>query len=1065
MEAADEAAAAALAYRKNRRVLVTGIVSETTRTWALPDGTFQAEMHAAPMRTRDESGAWVDVDLTLEPKPDGSVGPKAHARGITLSGGRPEGSETLVALGRGAQRSTLGWRGRLPQPSLDGPKATYAEVKPGVDLVVEVGRNGYQYFLIIKTPAAAAGLDRIEMPWDSGESTTARGAGDSITDRTEGPLVVSKAYMWDARMSPQTGEPEVIAEVAVSTEPAAGGGTDLVLTPDAGFLADPELIYPVTVDPRVEIEPAFDAYIQNTIPNADKSGETDLRLGRVVDPDEGCSSACVARSFLSFHNLAGYRGSQVITAELLLWNFHSYSCTAASWQSWTVGYVTTSARWGDQPAWQQHDGTSNGTKGYNSGCADGWVSISAKKTFQSTFSSTSSTTANVGLRASSESGNAGWKKFRSSEASWGTPYVKVLYNRKPNPPDTLKIDSCYTACLSPAVVRSGTPQLSARPTDPDGGTLRLEFEVYDNAKTTLRARSGTAVTGVTSGNARPWRVVPLSGSTLPDGTYHWRARGCDAHICGDESAWFTFTVDTADVSLPAVAGSPYLEKSTGTWNGGPGQPGTFTLGPGGATNVAEYAYSVNGGDVVTVPAGAAQGQLLTANQQTVTTGLTGFVAGTNSNLFHSSGGHDAAGSVRVNPNTTGDSNGALGDTFAAIGGDSGLQLGMQPGKRYWITGWIQVPDTSGLNPTGSLGEQRGLRIAGNYRVGSAYTTVVSAKATVTNTWQRLSLVLSVPTGATDAFIRLYNGHPTGSGKPVYWDDLSVREVIGTAAEEQITPVKDGLNVLSVQSRNSAGTTSDPKIYQFLVRPSTGSWHWSLDERTGPTAASVPAGRPVTFSATGATWSTPGKVGESAVTLDGAGALTTTDPVLDTTAAAGFTVAAWVRLPAPQPVPEDPEPDPEPEPEPEPVGWQTVLSQDGATTSMFRLGYRDDLDHTGDGVIDPAWCFGLRSADSDSSGSVEACTTDYTAPGDWVSLVGVYDKPTNKIRLYVSANEPFNGATAEANYTGDWSATGSFAIGQARQSAAASDRWSGDIDHVYAVQRVWAEWEIFQHASQ
>ncbi|MFD1322241.1 hypothetical protein ACFQ4H_14180 [Micromonospora sonneratiae] len=144
LSAADEASAMALAYRTRKPVAVTGLTSETALTWALPDGTFKSELHVGPERTRDEAGAWVAVDPMLERKSDGSVAPKAHPRGLWLSGARGAGSDDLVTLGRGDERATLGWRGALPEPVLDGTKATYPEVKPGVDLVIDAGRTGFQ---------------------------------------------------------------------------------------------------------------------------------------------------------------------------------------------------------------------------------------------------------------------------------------------------------------------------------------------------------------------------------------------------------------------------------------------------------------------------------------------------------------------------------------------------------------------------------------------------------------------------------------------------------------------------------------------------------------------------------------------------------------------------------------------------------------------------------------------------------------------------------------------------------------------------------------------------------
>lgn len=64
-----------------------------------------------------------------------------------------------------------------------------------------------------------------------------------------------------------------------------------------------------------------------------------------------------------------------------------------------------------------------------------------------------------------------------------------------------------------------------------------------------------------------------------------------------------------------------------------------------------------------------------------------------------------------------------------------------------------------------------------YRVGGVYTEVPSAVASFVDGWQQLSVDLAVPAGATEAFIRLYNGYPGGTGKKVYWDNLSLRELV------------------------------------------------------------------------------------------------------------------------------------------------------------------------------------------------------------------------------------------------------------------------------------------------
>jgi len=76
----------------------------------------------------------------------------------------------------------------------------------------------------------------------------------------------------------------------------------------------------------------------------------------------------------------------------------------------------------------------------------------------------------------------------------------------------------------------------------------------------------------------------------------------------------------------------------------------------------------------------------------------------------------------------------------------------------------------------------------------------------------------------------------------------------------------------------------------------------------------------------------------------------------------------------------------------------------------------------------------------------------------VSLVGVYDRPTNQIRLYVNGSANFGGAQATEAYHGGWSATGAFVMGRA-WAGAATEGWVGDIDHVHAAQRAWTDQEI------
>jgi hypothetical protein len=66
----------------------------------------------------------------------------------------------LAALGTGPDAVTVGWRGKLPAPVLSGTIATYVDALPGVDVLVEAVRTGFEYSLRVKDRAALAGVAR-----------------------------------------------------------------------------------------------------------------------------------------------------------------------------------------------------------------------------------------------------------------------------------------------------------------------------------------------------------------------------------------------------------------------------------------------------------------------------------------------------------------------------------------------------------------------------------------------------------------------------------------------------------------------------------------------------------------------------------------------------------------------------------------------------------------------------------------------------------------------------------------------------------------------------------------
>ncbi|WP_461712310.1 hypothetical protein [Streptomyces sp. DSM 41013] len=140
------------AQESGQRVEVTGERTERTTIFANPDGsTFTLEESAVPVRVQaSPDGDWTAPDATLEKRPDGTVAPKGAAVQMTLSGGGEAGP--LARIEDEGRSLALDWPGELPAPSLDGSRAVYAEVLPGVDLQVTVTPESFQPIFVVKTP-------------------------------------------------------------------------------------------------------------------------------------------------------------------------------------------------------------------------------------------------------------------------------------------------------------------------------------------------------------------------------------------------------------------------------------------------------------------------------------------------------------------------------------------------------------------------------------------------------------------------------------------------------------------------------------------------------------------------------------------------------------------------------------------------------------------------------------------------------------------------------------------------------------------------------------------------
>ncbi|MHB9858309.1 DNRLRE domain-containing protein [Streptomyces sp. YIM S03343] len=557
----------------------TEIVSErtdSTTTWANADGTTTIEAYTGPIRVKQPDSSWHPIDTTLVAE-KGVVRPKTAAADIAFSAGGSE--QPLAEVSRGSRTLGLDWPGKLPEPRLEGPTAVYPDAVEGGDLVVTALKEGFSHSIVLherpdgpvsyRLPVSADGLTLHET--DDDRLRWSDSSGHTVATA---PLPV----MWGSGEERVSGEPEDLAAIDVTVERDTDTGDQvLVLNPDAEFLADPDLKYPVTIDPTDSLfGPVTDTWIQYDDYLTSQRGSTELKAGTYNGSEK-------ARSYLKF-DVAKYADKHVLDTDLRLYSYYSSTCSTTNSgnqvrrisSSWDPSAIT----WSEQPTTTSTGAvTSTAAKGYNSSCPAGHVSWDIDGIVQAWADGQP----NYGVRiaAVDETDPLTWRRYYSANQTDGShnpdyePSLTVTYNSKPGA-------ATAVSPLSGTCTSDTTPTLSAKATDADSQQLTLTFEIWA-ANGTAALQSGTSAS-VASG-----AVATHTAGTLAPGDYKWRAKASDGTDTGAWSTWQTFTVDTTAPSAPTITSTSH--PSASTWYNATTFTGTLAATD--ASGVTGYAVKVD----------------------------------------------------------------------------------------------------------------------------------------------------------------------------------------------------------------------------------------------------------------------------------------------------------------------------------------------------------------------------------------------------------------------------------------------------------------------------------------
>lgn len=588
--ASDSASAQTAAMASGLAVEDVSQRTESQQVFALPDGSWRADVFTGPEWVVVEGDGsresdWSRVDTTLRRDDDGWVRPVAYGEEFVLHAG---GGASDVILESGLEGSDVAVRllwngGVLPAVELDGSRATYRGIAPGVDYVVHVFPSGFEQFYVLHTSAAAREFGDLVFEVEVvGGAVVSDDAGHLrvVDDAGNEVAAIPTPTAWDAKEDSKRSRPvlepwsdtfnlspglrlgvgvlpdgvvdviersteglQLPEEVPLSVDVVdLGSSSRISLEADAGWLLDASTVYPVVIDPSLST--SFDTYVQSNFPTATYGSATELLIGTWN------SGTARNRSFINF-NTSSLKDVDVLSAHLYLWNHHSWSCSSRNWSVHLSEPATSSTTWNNQPtAYSDYAVTTNATKGYSSSCAAGWVTANITSMVQF-WTTTATTTHGVRLTAGSETDNFFWKRFASRD--WGVsgerPFLSYTFNTPPNTPTAVTLNGTQPAVDTVVELTSSTPTLGATVTDPDGGNVRAVFAVYQDGVLVADGLEGSLVA---SGNASTL-VLPFDLSY--GSVYKITVKGHDARISssGTATPTWSFRVVGADpADIPTV---------------------------------------------------------------------------------------------------------------------------------------------------------------------------------------------------------------------------------------------------------------------------------------------------------------------------------------------------------------------------------------------------------------------------------------------------------------------------------------------------------------------------------
>lgn len=248
----------------------------------------------------------------------------------------------------------------------------------------------------------------------------------------------------------------------IVTELIPGEKYRLEIIPDKEFLASPNTMYPVTIDPSYTINShsgttkyIMDASMYSGLPSVSDGIAAFYNVGNMNDADCG-----YARTIMRFPELMNFINAENLTlGSISSVNYNVYCLNVSSSTIVTTCQYNGNANWNESTV----SPANNGGMGYGSAytaksiTATGWYSFNILDAVDMWLQDTAGSLAAKGLvfRSNSESNTTKLVRFSSSDSAHYFPYITITYTSGPSIPSNaiaVRVTTLLGAAIPNAVV-------------------------------------------------------------------------------------------------------------------------------------------------------------------------------------------------------------------------------------------------------------------------------------------------------------------------------------------------------------------------------------------------------------------------------------------------------------------------------------------------------------------------------------------------------------------------------------------------------------------------------------